>query len=70
MAYSFTRGLGKGALSLLAITGSLVAFAGFSDITIWSLLEQYLRPVVGSLTTGGVIVMLVNYIKVRSKTVV
>lgn len=67
MEYSFTKGLGKGALSLIAITGAMVAFAGFSDLTIWGLLEQYLKPILGSLTVGGAITMLVNYIKVKTK---
>lgn len=67
MEYSFTKGLGKGALSLIAITGAMIAFAGFSDLTIWGLLEQYLKPILGSLTVGGAITMLVNYIKVKTK---
>lgn len=65
MEYSFTKGLTKGAVSLIAITGAMVAFAGFSDLTIWGLLEQYLKPVLGSLTVGGAITMLMNYIKVK-----
>lgn len=65
MEYSFTKGLTKGLVSLIAITGAMVAFAGFSDLTIWGLLEQYLKPVLGSLTVGGAITMLMNYIKVK-----
>lgn len=67
MQYSFTKGLSKGLLSALAVAGALVAFAGFSDLTIWGLLEEYLKPIVGSLTVGGAITMAVNYIKVKSK---
>lgn len=67
MEYSFVKGLSKGALSLLAVGGAMVAFAGFSDLTIWGLLEQYLKPVLGSLTVGGAITMAVNYLKVKSR---
>lgn len=65
--YSFTKGLGKGLVSLLAIAGSFIAFAGFSELTLWGLLEQYLKPVLGSLSVGGAITMLLNYIKVKSQ---
>lgn len=65
--YSFTKGLGKGLVSLLAIAGAFIALAGFSDLTLWGLLEQYLKPILGSLTVGGAITMLLNYIKVKSK---
>ena len=67
MQYSFTKGLSKGLLSALAVAGALVAFAGFSDFTIWDLLEQYLKPILGSLTVGGAITMLLNYAKVKSQ---
>lgn len=63
--YSFKKGLGKGLLSLFAVVGSLIAFAGFSDMTIWSLAEQYVKPLVGSLTVGGLIAVVVNYIKFK-----
>jgi len=65
--YSFTKGLGKGLVSLLAIAGAFIALAGFSDLTLWGLLEQYLKPILGSLTVGGAITMLLNYIKVKSQ---
>lgn len=65
--YSFTKGLGKGLVSLLAIAGAFIAFAGFSELTLWGLLEQYLKPVLGSLSVGGAITMLLNYIKVKSQ---
>jgi len=67
MQYSFTKGLNKGLVSVLTIGAALVAFAGFSDLTIWGLLEQYLKPVLGSLSVGGAITMALNYIKVKNK---
>ena len=63
--YSFLIGLGKGLLSLLAIGGELVAFAGFSDLSIWALLEQYAKPVLGSLTVGGAITVAINWLKFK-----
>lgn len=69
MKYSFKKGAVKGLVSLLSIGGAIVAFAGFSDLTIWGLLEQYVKPVLGSLTVGGVITIAVNYVKVKSEKV-
>lgn len=65
MQYSFKKGLVKGATSTLAIAGAMVAFAGFSDLTIWSLVEQYLKPVLSGLSVGAAITMVSNYIKVK-----
>jgi hypothetical protein len=65
--YSFWRGFFKGLVSLLAIGGAIVAFAGFSDLQIWELAEKYLKPLVGSLTVGGAITMAINYFKIRYK---
>ena len=65
MQYSFKKGLGKGLLSVLALAGTLAAFAGFSDLSIWGLIEQYLKPVVGSLTVGAVITIAVNFVKFK-----
>lgn len=67
MEYSFTKGLGKGAVSALTIAAAMVAFAGFSDLTIWGLLETYLKPVLGSLSVGGAITIALNYVKVKTK---
>ena len=61
--YSFKKGLGKGLLSLLSVGGGLIAFAGFSDLTIWGLLETYLKPVLATLTVGGVITVATNWVK-------
>lgn len=65
--YSFTKGLSKGFLSILIMSSSMVAFAGFSDVTIWGLLENYLQPIVGSLTVGTVLAMAINYIKIKNQ---
>jgi len=64
-SYSFTYGLRKAALYSLTAIGTLVAFAGFSEIQIWDLIEQYVRPVVGSLTVGGAVTMAINYVRFK-----
>ena len=64
--YSLKKGVIKAALYTLTTVGALVAFAGFSDLTIWGLVEQYLKPVLGSLTVGGVITLLINWVKFKT----
>jgi hypothetical protein len=63
--YSFKIGLTKGLLQLLTVAGALIAFAGFSELAIWDLVEQYLKPVIGSLTVGGVIAIAINFVKFK-----
>lgn len=65
--YSFKKGLGKAALQLLTVAGALIAFAGFSDLSIWDLVVKYVEPVFGSLTVGGVVALAINFIKYHSE---
>lgn len=67
MKYSFKTGLIKWLISLLSVAGMVLAFTAFSDMTLWGLLEQYLKPILGSLTIGGGITLLINWLKVKSK---
>lgn len=67
MQYSFKKGLVKGLISLLSIIGAGLAFTAFSDMTIWAVLEQYLKPILGSLTVGGCVTIAINWLKVRNK---
>lgn len=62
--YSFKKGIVKGLISLLSVTGAILALTAFSDITLWELVEKYLKPVLGSLTVGGLITIVINYLKV------
>jgi hypothetical protein len=50
---SLKKRLAKAALSLIAVVGAVVAFAGFSDMTIWDLVVTNVKPVLGSLTVGA-----------------
>ena len=61
--YSVKKGIGKGLVQLLTAVGALVAFAGFSDIELWSLVEEHLRPTLSGITVGGVVAFAINYVK-------
>lgn len=65
MQYSFTKGLRKGVVSALTLFVGIVALTGFSDVQLTVLLENYLFPVLGSMTVGGALTMLLNYVKVK-----
>lgn len=64
--YSLKKGLGKGVVSALTVAASLVAFAGLSDVSLWDLATQYIKPVLGTLTVGGVVTVLINYVKIKT----
>ena len=61
--YSLLKGLGKGLISLVALAGAFIAFAGFSDVTIQDLIVEHVFPLLGGLTAGGAITVLVNWLK-------
>jgi len=61
--YSFRKTLGKGVTSGLIALAALVTFAGMNDISLWALIEEYVKPLVGSITVGGLIAMAINYTK-------
>ena len=67
MKYSLNIGIRKGLISAGTIVVAMVAFAGFSDLTIWGLLEQYLKPLLGMTTVGGLLTMALNYVKFQGK---
>lgn len=64
--YSFKKGLAKGAVQLLTVAAALIAFAGFSDLAIWDLVVTYVKPVIGSLTVGGIVAVAINFLKYHS----
>lgn len=61
--YSFKKTLGKGVFSALTTLAAITVFAGWSDVSLWELIENYLKPLIGSLTVGGGIAMLINIAK-------
>lgn len=64
--YSFKKGLWKGVQSGLIVIASIIAMAGFADFTIWQLLEEYLKPVIGSVSVGAFVAIAINYAKIRA----
>lgn len=63
--YSFKKGLGKCLKFVLTGLIAVVTVTGFSEVSIWSLLEQYLKPIISTLTVGGVFAWLLNYTKIK-----
>lgn len=70
--YSFLKGLRKG-LQHAAIFGvsAVLVFLAFShqailDTPLWVLLEQYLKPLLSTVTVGGVLVIIQNWLKNRT----
>ncbi len=61
--YSFKTGGWKFLVGVLSAAVVIVTFAGFADISIWGLLEQYVKPIVGTLTVGGLLAAALNAAK-------
>lgn len=64
-SYSIKKGLWKAASTAVGIFAAMALFAGISDMTIWGLLEQYVKPILGTMTVGGLFTLARNYIKVK-----
>lgn len=62
-SYSFKKGLGKGFVTVLTILLTAVSFAGFADVALWDLAVTHIKPVLGSLTVGGLITLGINFVK-------
>ena len=68
MKYSIKKGLQKGLTALIPGVIMILTFAGISaDLTIWELLETYLKPILGGTTIIGAMTMFLNWLKVRAK---
>lgn len=67
MQYSFAIGFRKGLVSASTVLLSLMVFAGFSDLQVWELFVLYVKPVVGSVTVGGLITIFINYVKITTE---
>lgn len=67
--YSFWIGLRKTAIQVGIFGASAaIAFLMFAnpallDTSLWALAEQYLKPVLGTLTLGGLGTLFVNWLK-------
>jgi hypothetical protein len=65
-SYSIKKGLWKAASTAVGIFAAMAVFGSFSDMTIWGLLEQYVKPILGTMTVGGLFTLARNYIKVKA----
>lgn len=63
--YSFKTGIGKGLKFILTALAGIAVISGFSEISIWGLAEQYLKPILSTLTVGGLITIALNFVKTR-----
>lgn len=63
--YSFKKGFWKAVKTASSIALAFVTFAGFSDVNLWLLLQQYLEPILSSMTVAGILTMVINYAKVK-----
>lgn len=61
--YSFKKSFGKAVMFVLQAAAALVVVTGFSEITIWQLIEEYIKPIVGTLSIGGILAVATNYVK-------
>lgn len=62
-SYSFKKSLGKGVLFVLQMTATIVVVTGVSDIQLWDLVEQYIKPILTGISIGGVIAIATNFVK-------
>lgn len=60
--YKFLAGAVSGILVLLTL-------AGLTDITLWSILETYLKPVLATITISGLFGSVLNALKFRASLV-
>jgi len=65
MEYKLSKGIKKAITSALTILVAMIAFSGFADVSIWDLMANYLKPVLGAMTVGGAVTLLLNYLKIK-----
>lgn len=67
MQYSFAKGLKKGLLAVIVFAGALLAiqFPELNDMSLVDFISSNLKNLIGGLTVGGVITMIINYLKVK-----
>mgnify|MGYP001564544893 CR=1 FL=1 len=63
--YDYKQGALKGVKFVLTALVALAVASGFSEVTLWELLEKYLKPLLGTLSVGGLLAITQNYVKVK-----
>jgi len=69
MKYSINKGIEKGFGFVTTFLAAIVIVLGLSDVSIWDTIVKYVYPVVGTLTFGGLITILTNYVKFKYKEI-
>ncbi len=62
-SYSFKKSFGKGALFVLQMAATVVLVTGVSDIQLWDLIEQHVKPIFAGVSIGGAIAIATNFVK-------
>jgi hypothetical protein len=65
MEYKLSKGVKKGIISALTFLFAFLAFGGIAELPLWDLVVQYIKPILGAMTVGGAITMLLNYLKLK-----
>lgn len=60
--YSFKKTARKGVRVIFPALIALVAFAGFGDLYVTDLFEQYIMPVFAGVTITGALTMVYNFV--------
>ena len=61
--YSFKKGIGKGLKPVLVLAVSALAITGFADVSIWDLVVQYVKPIIGTASLGSIALFALNFVK-------
>lgn len=48
---------------ILQMAATIVIVTGVSDLALWDLIEQHLRPILSGVTIGGAIAIATNFVK-------
>lgn len=63
--YSFKTGFGKALLYSLSSLGVMATFMGYYDVSIADMITKHVLPLVGSVTVGGLITLVINFVKFK-----
>lgn len=67
MEYKLSKGLWKGLKTILQIALAFAVFAGMSNLNLWDLVVQYIKPILSAMTVGGAITVALNYVKIKAQ---
>lgn len=65
--YKLSKGVSKALLYSLSTGATLIAFANFSDVLVWDLIVEYIKPAIGSISVGGIMTIVINWVRFHSK---